>query len=162
MQAARLHRSRLTSKLGELDLFAGQEQVLQALAVSGSMTMTDLAGMLRVQPPTVSRIVTRLKSTGLVERQAAPSGDGRLVRVQLTADGQRKAGALQEIWEAVETELLKGFDSKERRRLRKLLRRGARNLADVNGSDLRGLEVTDEDAEEPSPPKRRRLETTAS
>ena len=54
VQAARLHRSRTGDKLSDLGLFAGQEQVLQALATSGPMTMGDLALMLRVRPPTAS------------------------------------------------------------------------------------------------------------
>ena len=43
VQAARLHRSRTGDKLSDLGLFAGQEQVLQALGNSGPMTMGDLA-----------------------------------------------------------------------------------------------------------------------
>jgi DNA-binding MarR family transcriptional regulator len=152
LQAARLHRARMGEKLGSLSLFAGQEQVLQALAASGSITMTDLAGMLRVRPPTASRTVSRLKAMGLVERHTE-AGDARLVRVRLTAEGERKTAALGELWDAVEREMLDGFDSKERRRLRKLLRRGARNLADANGSDLRGLEAADEEVEERPAPK---------
>ena len=54
VQASRLHRSRTGDKLSELGLFAGQEQVLQALSNSGPMTMGELAAILRVRPPTAS------------------------------------------------------------------------------------------------------------
>ena len=132
VQAARLHRARVGDRLAELDLFAGQEQVVQALAAAGSMTMGDLAATLRVRPPTASKTISRLAALGFVERRAE-AGDGRIVRVRLTESGLAKAAAIERIWDEVEAELLEDFDSKERRRLRKLLRRVARNLAEAAG-----------------------------
>ena len=132
VQAARLHRARVGDRLAALDLFAGQEQVVQALAAAGSMTMGDLAATLRVRPPTASKTISRLAALGFVERRAE-AGDGRIVRVRLTETGLAKAAAIERIWDEVEAELLEGFDNKERRRLRKLLRRVARSLAEAAG-----------------------------
>jgi len=132
VQAARLHRARIGDRLAELDLFAGQEQVVQALAAAGSMTMGDLAATLRVRPPTASKTISRLAALGFVERRAE-AGDGRIVRVRLTETGFAKAAAIERIWDEVEAELLEDFDNKERRRLRKLLRRVARSLAEAAG-----------------------------
>jgi DNA-binding MarR family transcriptional regulator len=143
VQASRLHRSRTGDKLSELGLFAGQEQVLQALASSGPMTMGDLAAILRVRPPTASKTVSRLSALKLVERHTEP-GDARVVRVKLTKEGKRKAAAIDALWDEVETELLAGFDNKDRKRLRKLLRRAAKNLAGVTGADQTGFETDDE------------------
>ena len=140
VQAARLHRSRMGDKLVELGLFAGQEQVLQALAAAGLMTMGELATVLRVRPPTASKTVSRLAALRLVERHAEPD-DARIVRVKLTEEGQRKAAAIEQVWDDVEAELLDGFDAKDRKRLRKLLRRVAKNLAEAAGADSRGLET---------------------
>ncbi|WP_407518828.1 MarR family winged helix-turn-helix transcriptional regulator [Methylobacterium oryzisoli] len=134
VQAARMHRGRIGDRLAALDLFAGQEQVVQALAAAGTMTMGDLAATLRVRPPTASKTVTRLAALGFVERQAE-AGDGRIVRVRLTEAGLAKAAAIDRIWDEVEAEMLDGFEGKERRRLRKLLRRAARNLAGAAGLD---------------------------
>ncbi|KQT46471.1 MarR family transcriptional regulator [Methylobacterium sp. Leaf456] len=132
VQAARLHRARVGDRLAALDLFAGQEQVVQALAAAGSMTMGDLAATLRVRPPTASKTISRLAALGFVERRAE-AGDGRIVRVRLTETGMAKAAAIERIWNEVEAELLEGFDNKERRRLRKLLRKVARSLAEAAG-----------------------------
>lgn len=143
VQAARLHRARIGDRLATLDLFAGQEQVVQVLAASGTMTMGDLAATLRVRPPTASKTISRLAALGFVERRAE-AGDGRIVRVRLTETGLAKAAAIDGIWDAVEAELLAGFDGKERRRLRKLLRKAARGLAEAGG--LSGHE-TEADAE---------------
>ena len=143
VQAARLHRARIGDRLATLDLFAGQEQVVQVLAASGTMTMGDLAATLRVRPPTASKTISRLAALGFVERRAE-AGDGRIVRVRLTEAGLAKAEAIEGIWDAVEAELLSGFDGKERRRLRKLLRKAAKGLAEAGG--LSGHE-TEADAE---------------
>ncbi len=97
VQAARLHRARMGDKLGSLGLFAGQEGVLQTLA-DGPMTMGELAGLLRVRPPTASKTVSRLSALGLVERRSEP-GDARLVRVGLTSAGEAKAKAIDGLWE---------------------------------------------------------------
>jgi DNA-binding MarR family transcriptional regulator len=137
VQTSRLHRSRTGDKLSELGLFAGQEQVLQALGSSGPMTMGELATILRVRPPTASKTVSRLSALKLVERHTEP-GDARVVRVK------RKAAAIDALWDEVEAELLQGFDNKDRKRLRKLLRRAAKNLAGITGADQSGFEADDE------------------
>ncbi|MBZ6077422.1 MarR family winged helix-turn-helix transcriptional regulator [Microvirga puerhi] len=143
VQAARLHRSRTGDKLSDLGLFAGQEQVLQALSHSGPMTMGDLAVILRVRPPTASKTISRLASLKLVERHTEP-GDARVVRVKLTREGKKKASAINALWDEVENELLAGFDNKDRKRLRKLLRRAAKNLASITGADPSSFDGDDE------------------
>ncbi len=145
VQAARLHRSRTGDKLSDLGLFAGQEQVLQALATSGPMTMGDLALMLRVRPPTASKTISRLAAIKLVERHTEP-GDARIVRVKLTKEGKRKAEAINALWDEVEAELLADFDNKDRKRIRKLLRRAAKKLAGLTGADQTGF--ADDELEE--------------
>ena len=92
VQAARLHRGRMGDKLASVGLFAGQEQVLQALAAAGPMTMGELAAILRVRPPTASKTISRLATLSLVERHTEP-GDARIVRVRLTEEGQARAAA---------------------------------------------------------------------
>ena len=146
VQAARLHRGRMGDKLGALGLFAGQEQVLQALAASGLMTMGNSPPSCACAP-TASKTVSRLAAVGLVERQPEPD-DARVVRVRLTADGLAKAAAIERLWDEVERELLDGFDGKDRKRLRKLLRKVAQNLAEAAGADARGLEGPDDDMED--------------
>ncbi|MGY2049877.1 MarR family winged helix-turn-helix transcriptional regulator [Methylobacterium sp. JK268] len=143
VHAARMHRGRIGDRLAALDLFAGQEQVVQVLASAGTMTMGDLAATLRVRPPTASKTVTRLAALGFVERRAE-AADGRIVRVRLTEAGLAKAAAIDRLWDEVEAEMLDGFDNKEKRRLRKLLRRAARNLAEAAGLDAHDAEPEDD------------------
>ena len=48
----------------------------------------------------------------------------------------------------MEGELLNGFDARERKRLRKLLRRAAKNLAEVTGADPEAFDAVDEEIDE--------------
>lgn len=125
---ARLHRVELGERLAALGLFPGQEQLLQALHDNETMTMGALADFMRVRPPTASKAVVRLSVQGLVER-ADGAGDGRVVRVRLTEEGRVRAIELASLWHAAERKLLDGFDQRDRKKMRKLLRRAADNFA---------------------------------
>lgn len=132
MIAARMHRARVGEKLQSLGLFPGQEHVLEALATQGQMPMGELARVLNVRPPTVSKTIQRLSVQGLVER-TAEGGDGRLVHVRLTDAGIVRASQLTTLMGDVETELASELDGKDRKRMRKLLRRATRALANASG-----------------------------
>jgi DNA-binding MarR family transcriptional regulator len=135
VHAARLHRARAAQLLAELGLFPGQEQVLTLLASEDGRTMGDLAATLRVRPPTASKTIARLASQGLVERLAA-GPDGRVVRVALTEEGRRRASAVEAVWETLEEEATADLDGKDRRRLKKLLRKIGRNVAARSGGAI--------------------------
>lgn len=141
--ASRLHRARIGEKLQSLSLFPGQEQVLEVLAAEGAMPMGELAGKLNVRPPTVSKTIARLSAQGLVTR-STDGGDGRLVKVQLTAEGESRASSLGELLNEVEDEMLAGFDGKDRKRLRKLLRKTVKALGQAGG---RKTETGEDDAD---------------
>ncbi len=125
--AARLHRARMGERLNALGLFPGQEQALKSLQAA-PMTMGELATLLRVKPPTVSKTIGRLSLQGLVTREGG-GRDGRLVQVALTESGQKTASALDAVWNQVEDDLLERLDAKERKQLRKLLRKAAKGLS---------------------------------
>ncbi|GLK68353.1 MarR family winged helix-turn-helix transcriptional regulator [Hansschlegelia plantiphila] len=136
LHAARLHRARSAQLLSELGLFPGQEQVLTLLSAENGRTMGELATNLRVRPPTASKTVARLTAQGLVERLSS-GGDGRTVRVGLTTEGRRRAEAVEAVWEALEREAVGEIDGKDRKRLRKLLRKLGQNVS----TKLGGAEV---------------------
>ena len=125
--ASRLHRARIGEKLQTLSLFPGQEQALELLAAEGAMPMGELAARLSVKAPTISKTIARLSAQGLIAR-TADGGDGRLLRVALTQEGHARAAALVSLVEEVERDMLAAFDAKDKRRLRKLLRRSVKAL----------------------------------
>ena len=146
--AARLHRARMGERLAALGLFPGQEQALKALQ-DGPMTMGELAGLLRVKPPTVSKTIGRLSLQGLVTREGG-GRDGRMVQVKLTETGATTAAALDSVWFQVEDDLLDRLDGKERKQLRRLLRKAAKGLA-KGAPELDDAEAAELDAEDAEP-----------
>lgn len=148
VHVARLHRARTAQLLTQLGLFPGQEQVLTLLAAENGRTMGDLAATLRVRPPTASKTVARLAAQGLVERRST-NGDGRVVRVDLTEEGRRRAEAVDAVWAELEAEAVDGLDGKDRKRLKKLLRKMGKNVAGRLGAPVDdaadGPEEADED-----------------
>lgn len=141
---ARLHRARMGERLNALGLFPGQEQALKALQPA-PMTMGELATLLRVKPPTVSKTIGRLSLQGLVTREGG-GRDGRLVQVALTESGQKTAQALDAVWTQVEEELLDRLDGKERKQLRRLLRKAAKGLSKA-GVDMDDAEADGDEAD---------------
>src|SRR5206468_1677402 len=125
----------------------GQEQALQFLAAHESPTMGELADALNVKAPTVSKTIARLSLQHLVERKISDS-DGRLVRVGLTQAGRERAAALAGLAEQIEEDLTKGLDGKDRKRLRRLLRKAAKNLAKASGRDASPVLADPDDVED--------------
>jgi len=71
--------------------------------------MSQLAQSLSVQPPTVTKMITRLSAQGLV-RRAASEADGRLARVHLTEEGRNRIEDVDTAWKRLEKEALAGLD----------------------------------------------------
>jgi DNA-binding MarR family transcriptional regulator len=112
-QAARATRVRTGSQLTRIGLHAGQDSVLKALVEADGLTMSDLAAALSVQPPTVTKMVSRLAAQGYIERRAS-AGDGRQAQVFLTDLGKETVSELDKILRRVERQALAGIDEKER------------------------------------------------
>ena len=126
-QAAHAYRVRAGSQLARIELHPGQESLLKALADDDGMSMSDLAARLGVQPPTVTKMISRLAAQDYVERRQS-AGDGRQAHVFLTERGQRAIAMIDKVWKRIEKDALAGIEDKERKRLRKLLRQVERNL----------------------------------
>ncbi|MDQ0313904.1 MarR family winged helix-turn-helix transcriptional regulator [Amorphus orientalis] len=146
-QAAKAHRVRSGGHLSRIGLHPGQEFVLKALADTNGQTMSELANVLGVQPPTVTKMISRLAAHGLVERQSSET-DGRLARVFLTDEGRSRIADVDKAWKRLEKEALSGIDDKDRKRLRKLLRVVEKNLAAAGGF----TDAIDDEAEEAEEP----------
>ncbi|MCF3934185.1 MarR family transcriptional regulator [Acuticoccus sp. M5D2P5] len=145
-QAAKAQRARSGAHLSALGLHPGQEVVLKALARTDGQTMSELAAELGVQPPTVTKMVTRLAAYGFLVRQTSTT-DGRLARVFLTDPGRALLNDIDKTWKRLEKEALTGFDDKDRKRLRRLLRKMEKNLLAAQGS-AKHRDDEDDDAED--------------
>ena len=143
-QAAHAYRVRSGSQLSRINLHSGQETLLKALSTADGMSMSDLAAALGVQPPTVTKMISRLAAQDYVERRAAP-GDGRQAQVFLTERGRDAIGQIDKLWKRIEKTALAGIDDKDRKRLRKLLRQVERNLGAAKDGHLADADDGDGD-----------------
>jgi len=133
-QAAHIYRVRAGSRLSRIDLHSGQENLLKALGEQDGQSMSDLASTLGVQPPTVTKMISRLAAQDYVERKAS-KGDGRQALVFLTDRGRQVIASIDKLWKRIEKDALSGIDDKDRKRLRKLLRQVERNLGAAPSGD---------------------------
>lgn len=140
-QTAKAHRSRAGIHLSRIGLHPGQEAVLKVLSEDDGQTMSQLAAVLSVQPPTITKMVTRLSAQGFL-RRAASETDGRLARVFLTDEGRALVETVDRSWKRLEREALVGLDEKDRKKLRKLLRQVEKNLGSRTVDEV-DLEVDD-------------------
>lgn len=147
-QAAKAQRARSGVHLSCIGLHPGQEAVLKVLFETDGKTMSQLALALGVQPPTVTKMVTRLTAQGLVFRRISES-DGRLARVFLTDEGRERIVLVDRAWKRLEKEALAGMEDKDRKKLRRLLRQVEKNLS-TNFEDDPDLEDELENEAEPA------------
>jgi MarR family transcriptional regulator, organic hydroperoxide resistance regulator len=140
--AARRHRVRTAVMLAEHGLFPGQDQVLQSLDRQDGMTMGEIADQLSIRPPTASKMIARMTAQGLLERRGKED-DARLVAVFITDAGKALIEKLAKIAKKVEKDSLVGLDDKDIRRLRRSLKRVAKNL----GGQLSEADEADDEIE---------------
>lgn len=87
----RLALTRLARRLrqeGDPDVTPSQLSALASINALGPVTLGELAAVERVQPPTMTRVVSALEEAGLVLRRVDPT-DRRVARVELTAAARR-------------------------------------------------------------------------
>jgi DNA-binding MarR family transcriptional regulator len=87
LSVMRLRRRLANERDPENELSIATMAVLGCLMRHGEMTIGELAGLERVQPPSMTRKVTSLEAGGYVVRRAHET-DGRAVVVALTERGR--------------------------------------------------------------------------
>jgi DNA-binding MarR family transcriptional regulator len=103
--------TRLLLRRGSAGISRAEAGILGSLAAEPSR-ITDLASSQALAQPTVTQLVGRLEQRGLVARGRHP-GDGRVVLVSLTADGQAALDALRAEYRAVLRDHLAGRSDAE-------------------------------------------------
>jgi DNA-binding MarR family transcriptional regulator len=129
VQVCKAHRNRVQTRLSEIGLYAGQEMILMRLCEAQGVTQSQLVDDLCVEPPTVTKMLQRMESVGLVERRQ-DSEDARVSRVYLTAQGEAIEERLRTIWQELEMKTTAGLSETEQALLRRLLLQVYANLAD--------------------------------
>ncbi len=134
--AARLSRTALAERLLEHGLYAGQDKLMLALSVENGQTPSQLANLLGVRPPTITKTINRLTNQGFLEKRLSQE-DGRRAYVFLTREGEEAIRSIEKSVRKTEKIALKGFDKKDRQVLTDLLSKIEANL---NGTGFEGVD----------------------
>ena len=120
--AGRLLRTTADAELSGLGLSAPGLAVLRTLSEEDGLTQAELARRLRLEPPTMCRMIDRLAREASVERHPDPD-DRRVTRVRLTGRGRALADSGVAVIDRIEERIFAGLDAEERDQLAELLRR---------------------------------------
>ncbi len=129
---ARLGRTALATRLLEKKLYAGQDQLMLALALEDGQTPGALALEIGVRPPTITKTISRLQAQGFLDKRASET-DARLAHIFLTDAGREAIVDIEKSIRKTEKRGLEGLDKKDQKLLSKMLRRIEKNLS---GEDL--------------------------
>ena len=132
-KVCRAHRTYVGELLAEHGLHVGQEMVLVELWQDDGLRGGDLVDRLGVEHPTITKMLRRLESCGLVERRADPE-DARSLRVYLTRQGRALEEPVTRCWERAEQTVLAGMNATDRRTFQRLLVRVKSNLDPAFGA----------------------------
>ncbi|MDK8182791.1 MarR family transcriptional regulator [Paenibacillus sp. UMB4589-SE434] len=120
MHVMKLHRRTLHDLTQDVEVYPGQPPLLFRLADEDGQSQNELAQKLRVQPATLTVMITRMEKTGLVERRQDEQ-DHRLSRVFLTDKGRCAAEVLKETLQTLEQQCFEGFLQEEKLLFRRML-----------------------------------------
>lgn len=142
-KTCKAHRGNVGGLLAEVGLHPGQEMVLIELWQEDGLRGGELAARLGVEPPTITKMLTRLERFDLVERRP-DLNDARSFRAYLTAEGRTLEEPVHRIWKAAEERALDGLSADERHAFHELLLKVRSNLEpgfDRDDVDSGGSEV---------------------
>lgn len=141
--AARLSRTALAERLLAHGLYAGQDKIMLALASENGQTPSQLANLLGVRPPTVTKTINRLTSQGFLEKRFSED-DGRRAYVFLTNEGEQVIRSIEKSVRKTEKLALKGFDKKDQKLLNQLLNKVEANLSGVPVAEEEDEDMTED------------------
>ena len=133
---SQLYRAAKARRLAALGLHPGQDTLLWLVAQEpDGMTVSALAARLGVEPPTVTRSLTRLGTGGWFRREPVP-GDRRQVRIVVTDAGRALVPAIESVWSDLADQILGTSTGAERGILLTVLERANDRLQPELGENL--------------------------
>lgn len=118
------------------DLTPVQYAVLKAVAASGTVDQTSLAGQVALDRSTVGTVIDRLATRGLLERTVSPT-DRRVRHLAATPAGRRVLDAIQPAVDRTQERLLAPLTPEERTALLSALGKIAASHNEASRAPLR-------------------------
>ena len=120
VRVTKAHRGLVSAALAKKDLHIGQELLLMELWQGDGITQTELAERLCIEPPTLTKMLSRLEKTELLEKRR-DTEDKRICRIFLTEKGYSFEKPITDLWLKLEETILANLSSEERLLFRRLL-----------------------------------------
>ncbi|MEC6748157.1 MarR family transcriptional regulator [Marinilactibacillus sp. XAAS-LB27] len=117
-----------SESLREINLYVGQDKLLNRLWSGDGITQKQLCDYLNCEPPTVTNMVKSLEENGFIYRERDQK-DSRIMRIFLTKEGNELREPIDERWTKQQNKLLKSTIPEERLLLRRLLKQMESNLS---------------------------------
>jgi MarR family transcriptional regulator, organic hydroperoxide resistance regulator len=125
---ARAHRQHAGALLHGVGLSAGQELLLMLLWDKEPRTQAELTREMAIEPPTTSKMLSRLERAGLIARKRSES-DRRTVLVTLTDAGRALEEPVNAAWRTLEQDTVEALTPEEQDTLLVLLKRVLESVA---------------------------------
>lgn len=108
-----LFHKELLAKLKDLGLTIGQPKILDYLQTCDGAEQKDIAKGCHIEPGTLTTLLNRMETGGLVERRML-NGNRRSLYVFMTAKGKERAKAVTEAFRELEEKAFHGLSNDER------------------------------------------------
>ncbi len=118
----------LYQTLAEIELSPGQPKLLDYLCEHDGCIQKELASVCEVESATITRLLTRMESAGLIERRVS-SSDKRSLSVFLTEKGRHAGTIVREKFAGIEAGAFAGLDGEHRKLFLELLCKIYNNLS---------------------------------
>jgi DNA-binding MarR family transcriptional regulator len=131
--AARLLRRRFEQESRDIPMTSAQLQIVARLKHNEGISQAALAGLLDLEPMTLSRHIDRMEAAGLVERRRSPS-DRRARQIFTTPKCRELLTPMRERAQAIYEQVQAGLSDAERAALDTGLRTVIANLCAANAA----------------------------
>lgn len=133
LETLNAHRKQSVKAFQEIGLSEGQPKVLRHLLEEEGIMQKDLAQKCRVEPATMTSLLQKMETDGLIRKEEARvSGGKRALEIFLTEQGRETAVKVKHILEQLQETAYTGFTDTERQQLLSMLERIIKNLEELS------------------------------
>lgn len=117
-------------QLTDRELSSGQPKILEYLYEHDGSVQKEIAFACKIEPATVTSLLSRLEKNGMIERRIQ-NGNRRSLYVFLTEKGKEEAGHVKKAFNTLADIALNDFTNKEKEQFIEYLERVNKNLKEV-------------------------------
>lgn len=131
LKLSSIHKKHVYSKLQHTGISSGQPKVLDYLSSFDGCVQKDLANACEIEPATVTNLLAKMESQGLIKRKA-PDGNRRSLNVFLTEEGKTANEKVSKVFEELENISFNGFSEEEKDLFISMLSKVYKNILEID------------------------------